>query len=122
MNPVPVRTDRDMEVGVWRDAARQFYPIERLRAHGSALVDELDRRRLLRYIEPISGVAGALYTDATQCAWKNDALHLDTGEVVPGGRLRNPQGVIQPVAEPRQLFTRWHCFASTFPGCEVYGG
>ena len=93
-----------------------------LLALGNALLDELDGRRLLVYVEPTSGIPMALYTQATECAWQGDALHLDTGEAVRQGRLLSAQGKPQTAARPMQVFTRWYGFAYTFPGCEIYEG
>jgi hypothetical protein len=107
-------------LGVWTDATHRFYPLETLRAHGSALIDELDGRRLLIYIDPISGTPAALYTEATRCNWQDGTLHLDTGEIIRGGILFNTKGATQEIIHPMQLFTRWYGFVFTFPGCEVY--
>ncbi len=113
---------RRMEIGlgVWTDATHRFYPLETLRAHGSALIDELDGRRLLVYIEPTSRIPAALYMEATRYNWQDDTLHLDTGEIIRGGVLYDAQGATQEITRPLQLFTRWYGFAFTFPGCEVY--
>ena len=114
------RPRMEIGLGVWTDATHRFYPLETLRAHGSALIDELDGRRLLVYIEPTSSTPAALYTEATQCNWQDDTLHLDTGEIIRGGGLYDAQNAAQEIIRPMQLFTRWYGFAFTFPGCEVY--
>jgi hypothetical protein len=116
------RPRMDMGLGVWTNTTQRYYPLERLRAHGGALIDELDGRQLLIYVDPTSNTPAALYTDATQCTWQDDALHLDTGDIIREGVLYDAQGVTQAVARPMQLFTRWYGFAYTFPGCEVYEG
>jgi hypothetical protein len=115
------RPRMDMGLGVWTDITRRYYPLERLRTQDRALVDELDGRRLLVYIDPTSSTPAALYTDAVQCTWRDDVLHLDTGESIRGGVLYDVQGVRQAVERPVQMFTRWYGFAYTFPNCEVYG-
>ncbi len=114
------RPSMEVGLGVWTDATHRFYPLETLRAHGSALIDELDVQRLLVYIDPISSTPAALYTEATQCNWQDDTLHLDTGEIIRGGVLYDAPGAAQEITRPMQLFTRWYGFAFTFPGCEVY--
>jgi hypothetical protein len=115
------RPRMEMGLGVWTDTTHRYYPLETLYAHGNAIIDELDERRLLVYIESTSGTPAALYTNATQYTWQDNTLHLDTGEIIHGGTLRDAQGQIQTVSRPMQLFTRWYGFAHTFPGCEVYG-
>ena len=114
------RPSMEVGLGVWTDATHRFYPLETLRALGSTLIDELDGRRLLVYIDPISSTPAALYTEATQCNWQDDTLHLDTGEIIRGGVLYDAPGAAQEITRPMQLFTRWYGFAFTFPGCEVY--
>jgi hypothetical protein len=116
------RPRMDIGLGVWTDTTQRYYPLERLRAHGGALIDELDGRRLLIYMDPTSSTPVALYTNATSCNWQGDVLHLDTGGIIRGGALYDAQGGSQAVTRPMQLFTRWYGFAYTFPGCEVYEG
>ena len=112
----------EMGLGVWSNATHRFYPLETLRMHRGALIDKFEGRRLLVYIEPVCGVPIALYTEATQCVWQADALHLSTGELIRGASLYDQQDRTQVAVQPMQLFTRSHGFASTFPDCEVYGG
>ncbi len=114
------RPRMEIGLGVWTDATHRYYPLETLRAHGNALIDDLDGRRLLVYIEPTSRTPAALYTEATQCSWQNDTLHLNTGETIHSGVLYDKQGVTETATRPMQMFTRWYGFAYTFPGCEVY--
>jgi hypothetical protein len=116
------RLPMELGLGVWTDATHRYYPLETLRTHGSTLIDELDGRRLLVYIDPTSSTPAALYTEATQCTWQDDTLHLDTGEIIRGGMLYDAQSTTQAVTRPMQMFTRWYGFAYTFPGCEVYEG
>jgi len=110
----------DNGLGVWTNATHRFYPMECLRKHGGALIDEIDGRSVLVFINPSSNIPSALYTRASKCAWQNNLLTLDTGEVVRGGTLRDKDGVPQRGDRPRQLFLRWYGFSYTFPGCEVY--
>jgi hypothetical protein len=126
----PRRPRMDMGLGVWTGITHRYYPLEHLRAHDNVILDELDGRRLLVYVGPTSGIPMALCTQATECAWQGDALHLDTGETIQQGRLLDAQGKPQPVgstflttsARPMQVFTRWYGFAYTFPGCEIFEG
>ena len=116
----PRRSQMEIGLGVWTDGTHRYYPLATLRAQGGALIDEFDGRRLLVYIEPTSKTPAGLYTEATQCSWQNDTLHLDTGETIREGVLYDKQGVTETAARPIQMFTRWYGFAYTFPGCEVY--
>jgi hypothetical protein len=116
------RPRMEIGLGVWKGATHRYYPLKTLRAHDSVLFDKLNGRRLLVYIDPITDVPAALYTDALQVAWQNDTLRLDTGETIRGGVLYDTQGVARAVTRPMQLFTRWYGFAYTFPGCELYEG
>jgi hypothetical protein len=108
-------------LGVWFHSTRRFYPLERLRAHHGALIDELAGCRLLVYLDPISKVPAALYTDATRSTWVGKALYLNTGEILRGGSLYDGQGQELTIERPMVLATRWYGFAFTFPGCEIYG-
>lgn len=110
----------DNGLGVWTKATHRFYPLECLHKHGGVLIDEIDGRRVLVFIDPSSNIPSALYTHATTCAWQNNLLTLDTGEIVREGTLRNKDGIPQICERPRQLFLRWYGFSYTFPGCELY--
>jgi hypothetical protein len=114
------RPRMDIGLGVWGKRTHRFYPLDRLRAHDGALIDDFEGRRLLIYIDPRSSTPIALYTDANQSHWQDDRLWLDTGETVVGGKLSDKRGVPYVGNWPNQLFTRWYGFAYTFPGCEVY--
>jgi hypothetical protein len=110
----------DKGFGIWTDTTHRYYPAEVLRKHGGALIDELDGRRVIIFIDPTSSIPGALYTNATKCTWQDKSLHLDTGEIIRGSTLYDMQGVAKKSERPMQLFSRWYGFAYTFPGCEVY--
>ena len=114
------RPRMELGLGVWTDATRRFYPLESLRVQRNALIDELDGRQLLVYIDPVSHVPAALYTEASRFTWAGRALYLDTGEIVRDGALCDHHGVQCAVERPMHLFTRWYGFAYTFPGCDVY--
>ena len=36
----------DLGLGIWTDTTRRYYPVERIREHGEALIDEIDGRQL----------------------------------------------------------------------------
>jgi hypothetical protein len=114
------RPRMDLGLGVWSVRTNRYYPLECLRAHDGALIDDFEGQRLLIYIDPISSTPTALYTNANACSWQGDDLHLDTGETVSEGKFSDGQGGAWTVTRPMQLFTRWYGFAYTFPGCEIY--
>lgn len=113
------RKRMDLGLGVWTKATHRFYPLETLRKQRGVLIDELDDRRVLVYIDPTSNLPAAIYTNATQYDWHNDELKLDNGEIFRGGKLYNAQGVTQAVVYPMQMLTRWYGFSLTFPGCQL---
>jgi len=110
----------DTGLGIWTNTTHRYYPMECLHKQGDALIDELDGRRVLVFIDPSSNIPCALYINATKCTWQNDRLTLDTGEILRGGALCDKQGVTQRSERPLQLFLRWYGFSYTFPSCEVY--
>lgn len=114
------RKRMDLGLGVWTKATHRFYPLEMLHKQRGALIDELDDRRILVYIDPTSNIPAAIYTNAIQYAWHNEELKLDNGEIFRGGKLYNTQGVTQAVVYPMQMLTRWYGFALTFPGCQLH--
>jgi hypothetical protein len=109
-------------LAVWTDRANRFYSLDALRAHGDALIDDLDELRLLVCIDRTSGSPASLFTDATAAIWQEDTLHLDTGEVVRGGIGYDAQHAIRVTPRPMQSILCWYAFAFTFPGGEVWEG
>ena len=51
------------------------------------IVDTLNNRQMIVYLEPTAQIPIAFYSDATSGEWQGEALHLDTGEVVRDGQL-----------------------------------
>jgi hypothetical protein len=115
------RPRMDMGLCVWSNNVHRYYPLERIRKRGGAVVDELDRRRLLVYIDPVDSTPAALYTEAVECKWQGSELHLDSGEILREGGVFEARGGARAITRPMQLFTRWYGCAYTFPGCEVFG-
>jgi hypothetical protein len=113
-------------LAVWTERTQRFYPTETLRAHGNALIDELDGRRALVYVDPASGAPTCTRlracTDATECNWQDGALVLDTGAYVRGAVLFDAQGTRLSGDRPMQSITCWYIYAFTFPGGEIYAG
>jgi len=113
-----------MEIGlaVWTGRVQRFYSLQMLRAQGGAVIDVLDGRQLLVYVDPTSGTPACLYTDASPSIWQDDALHLDTGEITRAGILFDAQGMTKAADRPRQSIVCWFAYGFTFPGGEIYEG
>ena len=116
----PRRARMDIGLGVWTDTTRRYYPMQLVRERDHALVDIVDGRPLLVYIEPETATLAALFVEGSEVTWQGDEVHLETGEVVRFGERYTADGV-RATQRPQQIFTRWYGFALTFPGCDVYG-
>jgi len=112
----------DMGLGVWTDHQSRYYPMTRLNLIDNALIDELDGRQLLVYIDPVSQVPDAFYTDATEAITRRDTIQLNNGDTLRDGGVFNKEGQLRHVERPLQLFSRWYAFAVRFPGCGIYAG
>lgn len=115
------RPRMDMGLGIWTDSTRRYYPMEEIRAGDGALIDRLDGRGLLVYIDPRSATPTALFVDSQTATAEGNEIHLDGGAVVRGGVLFDAAGNRQESDLPQQIFTRWYGYSLTFPGAEVYG-
>jgi uncharacterized protein DUF3179 len=135
-NPDAVMTDRfrgtlgkedqrrprmELGLGVWTATTRRYYPVARIREHGGALLDRLDGRPVLIYIDSESNTPAALFVNAAGAKMQDHQVHLDSGAVVRSGVLFDRAGKRQAMERPQQIFTRWYGFALTFPGSEVFG-
>ena len=100
------RPRMNIGLGIWIGSVRKFYPLETIRSYGGALIDDLDNKNLLIYVEPTSGIPATLYTDANNCSWNGNDLQLDTGEAVRSGILFNKSGARLKPSCPMQLFTQ----------------
>ena len=109
-----------MGLGVVTADTGRFYPMALIEEQG-ALVDEIDGRQILVFVNPATFTPAALYVDATGATMEERDIRLDTGEVVRRGILYDADGVLVDAARPQQLFSRWYGFALTFPGPEIYG-
>jgi len=123
MNDADTRRPRmDMGLGVWTNKTHRYYALADIRAKDGLLLDKLNGRSLLIYIDPDSHTPTAVYSNATEPRWEGDVLHLDKKATIRHGLLFSPQDSQgQRLEQPQQLFTRWYGFAYTFPGCEIYG-
>jgi hypothetical protein len=115
------RPRMDMGLGIWTGKTRRYYPMERIRANGEALVDQLDGRRVLIYIEPETATPAALFLDSKSARLQGKEIRLDNGASIRSGVLFDSKGKRQNMERPQQIFTRWYGFALTFPGSEVFG-
>lgn len=111
----------DMGLGIWTDATRRYYPMERIRERAEAFIDELDGRKLLVYVDPDTHTPAALFVNAAGAKLQGKDIHLDTGAVVRSGVLRGSDGTRLSGERPQQIFTRWYGFSLTFPGTQVFG-
>ncbi len=114
------RPRMDMGLGIWTNSSQRYYPLETLRNQGNYLVDNIDGRDLLVFLEPLTSTPTAIY-------WKSDAVKLEGREFIlsDGYRIQNAQltnelGEQVNIEQPQQIFTRWYGFALTFPETEVF--
>lgn len=117
----PRRPRMELGLGLWTETTRRYYPMGRIRDYGGALVDELDGRKLLVYIDPETNTPAAFYVAATTATIQGQEIHLNNGAAVRDGVLFSRGGKRLAVEHPQQVFTRWYGFVLTFPGCEVFG-
>ena len=57
------RPRMDMGLGIWSDQGSRYYPMETLRASGNFVLDSMDGRRLLVYLDPVTSSPEALLVD-----------------------------------------------------------
>ncbi len=117
----PRRPRLEMGLGVWTDRISRYYPLDVLKERGGVLLDVLDNRKLLIYLDPISGTPTPLFADVQDARWEGNDLCLDDGAIIRDGRLSDPAGDELPTERPLHLFARWYGFSLTFPKCEIYG-
>jgi hypothetical protein len=114
------RPRMDMGLGIWTAETRRYYPMEDIRDAG-AIIDELDGREILVFIDPQSATPTALFVNARSATVEGREVHLDTGDIVRAGALFDAAGNRLDSERPQQIFTRWYGYALTFPGAEVFG-
>lgn len=115
------RPRMDLGLGIWTAKTRRYYPTARIRENGDALIDEVDGRKVLIYIDTETSIPAALFADAKKAERKSNEVRLDNGAVVRSGVFYDSTGKRQNADRPQQLFTRWYGFALTFPGAEIFG-
>ncbi len=115
------RPRMELGLGVWTDQTQRYYALEAIRAGDNAVIDELDGRNLLIYLDPISSTPAALYVNADGARVEGRDIRLDDDTLVRAGGVVGPDGVAINVERPLQLFTRWYGFSRTFSSPEIFG-
>ncbi len=114
------RPTMELGLGIWSGPEQRYYPMELIRELDGAVLDELDGRRIVVYMEPESFTIAALYTDASIATQTDAGLNLGGVGVLRDGVLFDSDGERREIRRPLQLFTRWYGFALTFPGTTIY--
>ena len=109
-----------MGFGIVTDATVRFYPMALIEDRG-AVIDEVDGRGVLVFIDPTTLTPAALFVETSSATLEDREIHLDTGRVVRRGLLYDANGTRVDAERPQQLFTRWYGFSLTFPGPELFG-
>jgi hypothetical protein len=115
------RPRMDLGLGIWSEASRRYYPRDRIREKGEALIDRIDGRTLLVYLDPITSTPVALFVNATRARMDGALVRLDDGSTVRDGVVYDSRGQGVASDRPLQVFTRWYGFALTFPGTSIFG-
>lgn len=116
------RPTMDLGLGLWTDEGARYYPMDRLREEGRAIVDTFNGERVLVFIDPKTFVPSAFLVEGDDPAWDEDVLRLSDGSYVEGGVLYDAGGEQVEASRPLQVFTRWYGFSLTFPETEIWGG
>jgi hypothetical protein len=109
----------DMGLGIWTDETRRYYPMDTIRERG-AIVDRVDGRDVLVYIESRSATPTAIFVDAGGATVDGNEIRLDSGAVIRSGAPYDADGNRLEGERPQQIFTRWYGYSLTFPGAEVF--
>lgn len=114
------RPTMELGLGIWAGSEQHYYPMELVRELGGAVLDRLDGRSVVVYVEPESFTLAALYADASAATPTDAGLDLGGVGVLRDGVLYDSDGQRGEIERPLQLFTRWYGFALTFPGTTIY--
>lgn len=115
------RPRMDLGLGIWSDTSSRYYPRDRIRDAGGVLIDRIDGRSLLLYLDPVTSTPAALFVSATHARMDGQTVRLDDGSTVRDGALYDSRGQWVVADRPLQLFTRWYGFALTFQGASIFG-
>ena len=113
------RPRMELGLGVWWDGGSRYYPRDLIRQQGNALIDRVNGRTLLVYVDPDSSTPAAMFVTSTRAVLDGNRIRLDDG-TVRNGALLDSRGKRVAAERPLQVFTRWYGFALTFPGTSVY--
>ena len=113
------RPRMELGLGVWSASTRRYYPMARIREYGGALLDRLDGRAVLIYVDQVSNTPAALFVNSAGATVQGNDIVVDDG-VVRSGLLFDRAGKRARMERPQQIFTRWYGFALTFPGSEIF--
>jgi len=109
-----------MGLGVWTDDVSKFYSYTKLNSHNNIIFDTFDGRNLLVYLDPVTHVPSAVYTDADSAQWQRETLHLSNGDFVRQSVLYTSDQQPKDIELPLQIFIRWYAFAYKFPQPTIY--
>ncbi len=109
----------ELGLGVVTENTVRFYPMSVIRERGP-IVDALDGRSVLIFIDQSTFTPAALFVDASSATLEDEEIHLDTGGVVRMGALFDAAGGQVDATRPQQLFSRWYGFALTFPRPQIF--
>lgn len=115
------RPTMDLGLGLWTDDDATYYPMDRVREEGRAIVDTFNGENVLVFIDPKTFVLSAFIVGGDEVEWDGDVLRISDGSYVENGILRDASGGKVEAARPLQVFTRWYGFSLTFPETEIWG-
>jgi len=108
-----------MGLGLITDGTVRFYPMDLIEADG-AIVDEVDGRTVVLFIDQTSFTPVAFYLETATARLDGREVMFDRGRVARRGLIHEAEGSLVDAERPQQLFSRWYGFALSFPGTEVY--
>ncbi len=114
------RPRMDLGLGIWWDGGSRYYPRDLIRQQGGAVIDQVNGRALLVYIDPSTSTPAAMFVGATRARIDGSIVRMDNA-TVRDGVLMDSRGRRLATERPQQVFTRWYGFALTFPGTSVFG-
>ena len=91
-----------------------------IRERGRALIDGINGKSTLIYIDPETSNPAAMVVNAKTAKLDGSEIRLDNGSVVCSGVLVDRGGKSLDADRPQQMFTRWYGFALTFPNAEIF--
>ncbi len=91
-----------------------------MRARGNYVLDEFDGRRTLVYLDPVTSTPQAIFVEAQEVSFQDNAIVLDGGRKIIAGQLYGAHGESAPLTRPQQMFTRWYGFSLTFLNPDIF--